>query len=351
MFFRRKDRNGGGATALAEPPAPIDDRPVQEILAEAQELTQRTREDRSVAAEQRLLRLRNSAGVAFTQTADTGVEFATPDPGALPQVPIGQLPEFTPDDLTPALLRAAILRDGCLLVRGLIPREAALDFGGQIDRAFEQRDRHDGGQPHDPAYYSEFVPDRRSGGEMARPWVKQGGGVLFPDAPTPAFNLLELFHAAGLPELVQGYLGEPPLIACQKTTLRKADPSVPGAWHQDGKFMGPVRALNLWLSLSRCGDESPGLDIVPTRLEHLVTVQTEEAMLDYMVSQTRAEQAAGEAGIIRPIFEPGDALFFDELFLHKTGSDPSMPKPRFAVESWFFGASAFAREYSPIAVA
>ena len=46
-----------------------------------------------------------------------------------------------------------------------------------------------------------------------------------------------------------------------------------------------------------------------------------------------------------------DALLFDELFLHKTGSDPSMPKPRFAVESWFFGASAFAPEYSPIAVA
>ena len=54
--------------------------------------------------------------------------------------------------------------------------------------------------------------------------------------------------------------------------------------------------------------------------------------------------------IIRPIFEPGDALFFDEMFLHQTGSDPSMRKPRYAIENWFFGGSAFPGEYAPIAV-
>jgi hypothetical protein len=125
---------------------------------------------------------------------------------------------------------------------------------------------------------------------------------------------------------------------------------VPGAWHQDGKFMGPVRALNLWLSLSRCGDEAPGLDIVPKRIDDFVTTQTEEALLDYAISQRMAEDAAGETGILRPIFEPGDALFFDDVFLHKTGSDPDMPKPRYAIENWFFGGSGFPQEYAPIAV-
>ncbi len=350
MIFRRRDRAGAGATAVTEAPVPIDDRRPEEILAEVHALTRRTRLERSVESEQRILRLRNSAGVAIVEEASNSVQFAAPDPAALPAVAPGQLPEFAPADLTPGLLRAAILRDGCLLVRGLIAREAASHFASQIDRAFVQRERHDAGQPHEAGFYSEFRPDPRSGGEMARPWVKQGGGVLFPDAPTAAFNLLELLGEAGLPELVAGYLGEAPLIACQKTTLRRAEPSVPGAWHQDGKFMGSVRALNMWLSLSRCGDESPGLDIIPKRIDHLVTVNTEEAMLDYMVSQKRAEEAAGEAGIIRPIFEPGDALFFDELFLHKTGSDPDMPKARFAVESWFFGGSAFPREYAPLAV-
>ena len=115
---------------------------------------------------------------------------------------------------------------------------------------------------------------------------------------------------------------------------------MPGAWHQDGTFMGDVRALNLWLSLSRCGDVAPGLDVVPRRLDGLVPTQTEEAMLAIQASQAKVEEAAGPAGIIRPIFEPGDALFFDELFMHQTASDPSMPNPRFAIESWFFGASA-----------
>jgi hypothetical protein len=63
-----------------------------------------------------------------------------------------------------------------------------------------------------------------------------------------------------------------------------------------------------------------------------------------------AEEAAGVTTILRPIFVPGDALFFDELFLHKTGSDPDMPNPRFAIENWFFGASGFPLDYAPIAV-
>jgi hypothetical protein len=126
--------------------------------------------------------------------------------------------------------------------------------------------------------------------------------------------------------------------------------TVAGAWHQDGKFMGDVRSINLWLSLSRCGDEAPGLDVVPRRLEHIVSTATDEAVLSYQVSQQKAEEAAGDKPIVRPIFEPGDALFFDELFLHQTGSDPSMPNPRFAIESWFFGGSAFPADYAPLVV-
>ena len=114
--------------------------------------------------------------------------------------------------------------------------------------------------------------------------------------------------------------------------------------------MGDVRALNLWLSLSRCGDESPGLDIVPRRLEDLVKSGGDDVFLSYQVSDATAAQAAGDKGIMRPIFEPGDALLFDDLFLHKTASDPAMPRPRFAIENWFFGASAFPLEYAPLLV-
>jgi hypothetical protein len=237
-----------------------------------------------------------------------------------------------------------------VLVRGLVPRDAALALADGIDRAFAERAAHDEGRSADPGLYSEFLPNGRFEPVTARPWIKEGGGVLAVDSPSLAFDMLELFGAAGVPELVEGYLGEPGLLSVHKTTLRKADPSVAGAWHQDGAFMGDVRALNLWLSLSRCGDEAPGLDLVPRRLDDFVTTQTDEAVLSYQVSQKAAEEAARPKRIARPIFEPGDALFFDERFLHQTGSDPAMPKPRYAVESWFFGGSAFPADYAPVAV-
>jgi hypothetical protein len=111
-----------------------------------------------------------------------------------------------------------------------------------------------------------------------------------------------------------------------------------------------VRSLNLWVSLSRCGDEAPGLDIMPRRLSEYVATGTAGAELNWTISEQVVQDAAAGSTVTRPIFEPGDALLFDELFLHKTGSDPSMPNPRFAIENWFFGASAFPAEYAPIAV-
>jgi hypothetical protein len=232
-------------------------------------------------------------------------------------------------------------------VRGLVPREAAEAFAHGIERSFEEREQGDAAAP---GWYEEFEPHSRFGPVNERPWIKEGGGVLAIDSPTLSFEMLELFESAGVPRLVSDYLGEPALISVQKTTLRKAEPSVPGAWHQDGAFMGDVRSLNLWLALSRCGDVAPGLDIVSRRLDEFAATGTDEAMLSYQVSQRAAETAAGGAAIVRPVFEPGDAVFFDEMCLHQTASDPSMPNPRFAIENWFFGGSAFPREFFPVAV-
>jgi hypothetical protein len=350
---KRKDKATGG-TAVAEPPARQSDGDAPfagdtgELLAEIDRLSAANREQRDLAIERRLLALRHQAGTRLLDEAPDDADFAAPDAAALPAMP-GGLPEIAAQDVTPGLLRAGILRDGCVLVRGLVGRDAALAFAERIDSTFAERERVGIGGRSD-GFYEEFKPDARYQDVVARPWIKDGGGVLAADSPTLTFEMMELFRAAGLAELVDGYLGERGLISVHKTTLRKADPSVSGAWHQDGSFMGPVRSLNLWLALSRCGDIAPGLDLVPRRLDELVATQTDEAILEIQVSQAKAEQAAGDVPIIRPIFEPGDALFFDELFLHQTASDPSMPNPRYAIENWFFGASAFPVDYAPIAV-
>jgi hypothetical protein len=338
LFKRRASR----FTALAEPP-PSD---TEGLLAEIRRLTgaNRSRRDRDV--ERRLLAMRHLAGLRLIES-DAAAEYPAPDFDRLPGG--GDLPEIAIGELTPGLLRAGILRDGCVLVRGLVDREAALGLAAQIDRVFEARAAFEAGSRPTPGYYEEFEPEARFKVASVRPWIRDGGGVLAGDSPMVSYEMLELFESAGLIRLVADYLGEPPLLSVHKTTLRKAEPVPGGAWHQDGAFMGDVRALNLWLSLSHCGDVAPGLDILPRRVEEVVI--DHDVMLDVELTRRKAEEAAGETLILRPIFEPGDALFFDELFLHQTASDPStMTKHRFAIESWFFGGSAFPADYAPLAV-
>jgi hypothetical protein len=250
------------------------------------------------------------------------------------------------------VLRAGILRDGCVLVRGLVSRAVALRLADRIDRAFAERDLSDSGRPFAEAFFGEFAPEPAYAENLVygRIWIRACCGLSASDSPQVSSEMVEMYRGAGLPQLIDEYLGETALISAEKTTLRKAEPSVSGAWHQDGSFMGNSRAVNMWLALSRCGDEAPGLDIVPLRLDHFVETRTDEALVDAQISQRAAEEAAGDVPIVRPIFEPGDALFFDGMLLHQTGSDPSMPRVRFGIENWFFGASSFPGNFTPIAI-
>lgn len=321
---------------------------VDELDRLVDELVETYRRQPTREMERQLLALRHILA-ARSLTSGPSPDFVEPDFESLP--PEGEIPEVNAAQLTPGVVRAAILRDGFLIARCVVPRDEAIKLAEGIDRAFVEREKALRGEEPEPGYYEEFQPlEAYRESLLVRPWIREGGGVLAPDAPILCEQMIALITRHGIRSLVEGYMRERPLISLQKTTLRKAEPHVPGAWHQDGSFMGEVRALNLWLSLSRCGDESPGLDIVPRRLDHYVEQRTDEAVLSIQVSQRVAEEAAGDRPIIRPIFEPGDAVFFDEMLLHQTGSDPSMPKPRYAVECWFFGCSKFPKEYGPLAV-
>lgn len=315
------------------------------LVDEIDALTRANCEERDLDRDRRLLTLRHLAGVQLVDGGSASPAFAEPSFGALPDG--SPLVEVGPEGLNGELLRAAILRHGCLLVRGLMDGNEALGLAEDIDRAFQARTALASDEPAPAGYYEEFEPEPPY--QVAeRSWIETGGGVLAVDSPKLMFDMFKVLDRVGFPEIVRGYLGEHAMISAQKTTLRKAEPDVRGAWHQDGKFLGDIRALNLWMALSRCGDEAPGLDLVPTRVDHLVDAGT-ESPFPIEISQDLVEEAAGDFGILRPIFEPGDALLFDELFLHKTGSDPQMPKPRYAIESWFFGPSAFPGDYAPLA--
>ena len=313
------------------------------------ELEQANEAGRSVERDRELRQLRHQAGIEAVRVPPPRPELVDPAPASPARGVESKCPEVTPDELTPELLRAAILEAGCLLVRDLMPDEDALTMADGIEQAFSTRValRENGGTDAD-GFYDELVPEEPYTVDK-RDWIEEGGGVLAVDSPKLLTDMLSAFNRAGLPRVIEGYLGEEALISADKCTLRKATPDVPGAWHQDGAFMGDVRAMNVWLSLSRCGDVAPGMDLVPTRLDDFVPMGTEGTWLETQVSDAVAQEAAGEIGIVRPVFNPGDALLFDDKFLHQTGSDPDMPNPRYAIESWFFGASAFPPIYVPLA--
>jgi hypothetical protein len=109
--------------------------------------------------------------------------------------------------------------------------------------------------------------------------------------------------------------------------------------------------VNVWLALSECGVEAPGLDIVARRLPYVMQTGSHGASLDWTVGGgVVAMLEGGGAPVVTPVFQPGDAMLFDHLMLHRTSAPPGAKKPRWAIESWFFAPSAFPMDQGPFVV-
>ena len=59
--------------------------------------------------------------------------------------PTASSPTSPPRELTPAVVRAGILRDGAVLVRGAVTPEASQALADGIERAFRDRTAHKAG--------------------------------------------------------------------------------------------------------------------------------------------------------------------------------------------------------------
>jgi hypothetical protein len=302
-------------------------------------LTAANRGQRDPHVEARLVELRRDAPRAAARA-----DVRQPGPPRLrdPFRRVEGVPEVTLDRLTIKRLRSAIFRHGSLLVRGLFDDAAVARLVDDIDRSFDAYDAHVAGTPlSDTAPW--FVPfEPRGGGEsVPREFIRDGGGVVAVDSPRALFDVIEEFDSVGLRELITQFFGEPPLLLANKWTLRRVEPGGDPDWHQDGAFLGPdIRSLDVWVSLSHCGVDAPGLDVVARRLPGIVEVGTNGANFDWSVGPGTIETLAPE-GVVRPEFRPGDALIFDHLLLHRTAVHPDMHKRRYAIEAWFTAPSAY----------
>ncbi len=323
-----------------------------DALARIDELVSSNRERRDTETERELVAARHAAFGALA--TDEATEPAAPAPAqdlALEQ----QLPVIAPQALTAEGARAAILAYGCVHVPGLVDPDTAARLADGIDRTFEACDaalEHKEAGRDREGWYAPFKPGpgyRLGGG---RKWNREGGAIWAADSPRLMFDVLDTFERVGVQKLITDYLGQRPALSMNKSVLRRVSPKTSGAdWHQDGAFLGEgIRSLNVWLTLSHCGDVAPGMDVVPLRLEQIVETGTDGANFDWSVSPAVVEAVAGDAGVVRPIFEAGDALLFDHMFLHRTASDPAMSSDRYAVETWFFAPSAYPDDQVPLVI-
>lgn len=302
---------------------------------------------RSDRLELALTDLRCRAGLRLAQASVPGPR---PEPAAAPPVGPSGLPEVTPPDLTAAVLRGAIDEHGCLLVRGAVDEQRGRALAESIDRAFGARaDAAAGDASAEPAWFS---PRRREPrvDPLDRTFATQTSGLLLCDTPRMMYEVLELYTDLGLAAVAAEFLGGRPVLSANKCTVRRISLDTTGGWHQDGRFLGDgLRALNIWLALTPCGTDAPGLDVVPRRLDAFVDAGTSGAYFDWAVSDAMAADAAGAAGIVRPELGVGDMLLFDEMMLHKTAMTPTMTKERHAIETWCFSGVAYPKGHLAIA--
>jgi hypothetical protein len=154
--------------------------------------------------------------------------------------------------------------------------------------------------------------------------------------------LIRTYAELGVERLVTDYFGERPAIAAEKTTLRKVQVTREADWHQDGRFLGRnIRSLNVWVALTDCGVDAPGLDIVPVYPDRILETGTGAARFDWTIDHGVVLREFGATASWSPHFLAGDALFFDHMLVHRTGHRPSMTRSRYALETWFFAPSAY----------
>lgn len=298
--------------------------------------------------EVRLVDLRHAAAralVAGPGRMPWPVPYADPFPDV-----VGRPPEVPAADLSPEVAGGAVAHHGALVVRGLFDEhrvERALDA---IRRTQARRDEHEPGSEGE-RWYRPF----RTGEtitEVLRRMVADQGGTWLADSPASTARILDDLRAVGIVDVFTEHFGERPFFSLQKSTLRRSLPiDNIVAWHQDGSFLdADVRTMNVWLALSTCGADhpTPGMEVVPKRVGEVLPVDGK--LTKHSISADLVAEVAGETPIIRPEFAPGDAMIFDEVFVHRTHLSPHMTEDRYALECWFFAPSHASNSYVPFLV-
>lgn len=311
-------------------------------------LTATNRRQENAEIETRLVALRHRA---YAEVVEASPAKPWPIPVQDHFADVTTIPEIPASELCVELIASAIQHHGSILVRGLINPTRAESIRQSIDEAFTGAAAAADKPTFDPTpWYTHFKADRSKGyrfGGGERSYATYGDGVHAVDSPRALFRQLDALAAVGFDKLLYEYFGERPALSAKKSTLRRTRPNALAGWHQDGAFLGTqTRSLNIWTAFSPCGIDAPSLDVFPRNFDYLVEMGGPD-IFDWAVSDETAA-SYGLESVVRPVFEPGDALLFDQMTLHRTGVDKSMTRTRYAIEMWFFAASTYPHEQVPL---
>jgi hypothetical protein len=313
--------------------------------------------------EERLVELRRSASE----------DFHVDDDGRATRPPVsdrfsgtGQRPpEIQGAELTADLLESALCHHGALVVRGLLAPDEAGSLLGAAERALDAADAAEpaesAGAPEDP---DARTPDTRT---ESSPWFKAldpgpseptlpiarraarlGDSLLLAESPRALQRVISAYRRCGLGRTIADHLGEWPALSVTKSTIRRAHSGSATGWHQDGAFLGTdVRTVNVWTALTPAGVDAPGIQLFSQRFDHLADRGTDGARFHWSVSDEVAA-SYGMENAVSPAFEPGDALLFDQMLLHRTHVTPDMARTRIALETWFFVPSSYPGHEVPL---
>ncbi len=299
--------------------------------------------------EAELVQARYEAFAPLKAAADTKPTVLPPVADGDPLPTHGGIPIVDASEMTGALIRKGILQGGATMVRGLFDPETIESIRGGIDKSLGAMAK----EPREPrnSWYQPYSPEQEFELNVQRHWAVDCGAMLASDSPRVLFEVLAAYERSGVVRVINEYLGERPAISMKKTVLRRVDVDIPADWHQDGAFMGDsLFSLNVWTTLTDCGKDAPGLDLVPARLDALVETGTEGAHFDWSVAPAAVVDAAGDTPLARPDFKAGDVVFFDEFCMHRTGADAAMTDRRYAVEMWSFAPSRYPGTQIPLVI-
>jgi len=265
--------------------------------------------------------------------------------------------EINKSQLSAAALKAGILGQGGIIVRGLMDGNTVNNFKACISNSLKSPQRFSEDQSESDSWFrrSEYVakgsegPARIRGGDLS----SEHGSVWAVDSPITAARLVDFYAQLGLRGILHDYFNEAAVLSVRKWVLRSVPPMKGGnkGWHQDGRFMGrDIKSINLWVALSECGEGTgcPGLELIADNRRQIHETGTHGAWLDWTVGPELVEKIAQDRPLVRPHFQPGDAIFFDHYCLHRTGEGPNDTLPRFALESWFFAESKAPAKQQPV---